>query len=169
MHTDPEHFLGYARGNDRGTIVVDALVIATNDTIGYILDGDGFRPSLHPAGYTQLLDMNNSGVIVGNTFTERGSRGFIYQDGEFTELLYPGESDTIISAIYDDGDRGNLANHPRCIESLAMQVFSAKRVHHFNVCELVVFDIPRGNRQTVLTRRGGDQAVLDWHRTSPTS
>lgn len=71
----------------------------------YLLNGT-FTQIDHPQGNlgTELNDVNSSGVIVGNY--ESGDDtfyGFIYKNGQFENLTYPGASNVVVGGINNNG------------------------------------------------------------------
>ena len=74
-----------------------------------------------PSGASAIwaFDINDAGVVVGNTLSSGGSRGFVRTGGTYTALTYPGAANTYAFGInalgqivgaYDDGTP-NAAGH----------------------------------------------------------
>lgn len=103
LFASAEDFIYVARANRAGTIVGSAEK-PDGDFYAFVLGETGPEPFLHPDGATELYDINDSGVMVGNVTPLFGApRGFLYQDGVFTDVIFPGADLTYVSAVNDRG------------------------------------------------------------------
>jgi hypothetical protein len=103
LYTSPDDFIYAARSNNAGTIVGSAETLDGN-FYAFMLGDDGLEPFVHPDGDTELYDINDAGVMVGNVTPFFGApRGFVYADGEFTDIVFPGADITNVSAINNRG------------------------------------------------------------------
>jgi uncharacterized membrane protein len=90
--------------SDNGVIVG---AYASGDLFyGFILRNKTYRRVNHPQSVlgTTLTDVNSSGVIVGEyDDAEEYLHGFIYKNGKFENLVYPGSRNTFAGGINNNG------------------------------------------------------------------
>jgi hypothetical protein len=95
--------------NNGGVIVGTWDPSNTAAAEGFIYNGTTFtNTSISDGGaYTTLYGVNDSGEISGFTTTFSGNSrvrsGFVYNNGVFTPINYPGASSTIVQGINDSG------------------------------------------------------------------
>jgi uncharacterized membrane protein len=91
--------------NARGDIV-GRFNDANNVVHGFLLPKHGpmvviDRPN---STFNSALAINSKGVIVGNWEDPQTRRGFIWKDGQFTDVQFPGSSFTSAPSINESGD-----------------------------------------------------------------
>jgi probable HAF family extracellular repeat protein len=90
--------------SDNGVIVG---AYASGDVFyGFILQNKTYRRVIHPQGVlgTTLTDVNSSGVVVGEyDDADDYLHGFVYKNGKFQNLIYPGSRNTFAGGINDYG------------------------------------------------------------------
>ena len=88
--------------NDNGAVVGS---YATSVNNGFFWQNGKFTTINHPrAKYGTVLNgVNNSGVIVGNRLSGDRDFGFIYENGAFKYIVYPGGDFTLAGGINNNG------------------------------------------------------------------
>jgi len=93
----------YALGiNDSGAVVGSYASSVNN---GFLWQNGTFTTINHPHGKygTVLNGVNNSGVIVGNRLNGDRDFAFIYENGVFKYIVYPGGDFTLAGGINNNG------------------------------------------------------------------
>ena len=90
--------------NDAGTIV--GAVYAGETSNGYIWNNEMAEVFSHPDGDSELISVNNSGMLVGGVFPENEvGRSFVFDGRDFIDVAFPGADETI---VWDLNDAGTL-------------------------------------------------------------
>lgn len=88
--------------NDNGEVVGSYTTTVSN---GFSWQNGTFTIINHPKSKygTVLTGVNNSGVIVGNRISADKSFAFIYENGVFKNIVYPGGSYSLAGGINNNG------------------------------------------------------------------
>jgi hypothetical protein len=89
--------------NDNGPIVGSYMSPTASGEHGFIFNGTTFTTLDYSYYTTRLLDINNSGQIVGFYSLEGVNHSFLLNAGTFTSISYPGAAWTVTSGINDSG------------------------------------------------------------------
>jgi hypothetical protein len=116
---------GYSNG-----IVVGSFVAATGQTFGYLYDGTSWTTLEHPSIGTGPVDTfprgTWNGTVVGFAIESLVGRGFVYRDGNFTDVLIPGSLGTFPRDIYGSRIAGNFddatGSHGFVLDGATLQV-----------------------------------------------
>lgn len=101
--TIPDFIDVFALGINNQRQVVGGAYDANDDESGFIFENGEVTLFNHPDGATELVDINNLGILAGTVVDDSGLRSFVFDGEEFHDVMFPGASETSVWGMNDLG------------------------------------------------------------------